>query len=350
MGSFLIPLAVWCAVSYLPFLWHPMVRITDPGGVAYFSEGQLVERRTFEVENATLLGEGGSPAVGVRANPVFLPAPHEVASAFYRAFATEPKRRGEPWLHESIAHSIKIIFWAFSWSVLAGVPLGVLCGTFPLISRLSEPFVDFIRYMPAPAFGALAVAIFGIYDAPKVSIIFIGTFFQMVLVVANTTRRMDRSLIEAAQTLGARRSQLLFKVVVPGTIVDLYNDLRILLGWAWTYLIVAEYIGASSGITFFINQQARYRIYDNVFAAIIMIGLIGLFTDILLAWIGRQLFPWHPNARRNLLRAGIDWLVASREPPLRSRPHNPVAADVSRRSNSVATPCGETIQRGLTWV
>jgi NitT/TauT family transport system permease protein len=210
--------------------------------------------------------------------------------------------------------------------------------------------VDFIRYMPAPAFGALAVAIFGIYDAPKVSIIFIGTFFQMVLVVANTTRRMDRSLLEAAETLGANRSQLLFKVVVPGTIVDLYNDLRILLGWAWTYLIVAEYIGASSGITFFINQQARYRIYDNVFAAIVMIGLIGLFTDILLAWIGRQLFPWHPNARRNLLRAGIDWLVASREPPLRSRSNNPVATDVSRRSNSVATPLSETIQRGLTWV
>ncbi len=349
-GSFLIPLAFWCAVSYLPFLWHPMMRITDPGGVAYFSEGQLVEREVFQTENAALAAEGNPPARGVRANPVFLPAPHEVARAFYRAFTTQPKRRGEPWLHQSIAHSIEVIFWAFSWSVLAGVPLGILCGTFPLFSRLSEPFIDFIRYMPAPAFGALAVAVFGIYDAPKVAIIFIGTFFQMVLVVANTTRRMDLSLIEAAQTLGARRSQLLFKVVVPGTIVDLYHDLRILLGWAWTYLIVAEYIGASSGITFFINQQARYRIYDNVFAAIIMIGLIGLFTDILLAWIGRQIFPWHPHARRNLFRAGIDWLVASREPPIYLGAHSASStdkdvADVSRRTLASADVSGGKVQR-----
>lgn len=321
LASFLLPLAIWCAFSYLPFLWHPMMKISDPGEVSYFTPDQLVERATFEAENAKLAVEGKPLATGTRANPVFLPAPHEVATAFYKAFTTEPKRRGEPWLHESIAHSIKIIFWGFLWSSLIGIPVGVLCGTFPLFSRLHEPFVDFIRYMPAPAFGALAVAVFGIYDAPKVSIIFVGTFFQMVLVVANTTRKMDRSLLEAAQTLGAKRSQLVFKVVLPGIIVDLYNDMRILLGWAWTYLIVAEYIGASSGITFFINQQAKYRIYDNVFAAIIIIGLIGLFTDIILAWAGRQLFPWQRDARQNVFKVFNNWANArERAINARSRP------------------------------
>ena len=103
-------------------------------------------------------------------------------------------------------------------------------------------------------------------------------------------------------------------VVLPGIVVDLFNDLRILLGWAWTYLIVAEYIGASSGITYFINQQAKYRIYENVFAAIAMIGIIGLVTDMVLAWISRQIFPWQPNARRNLFITFRDWLVADREP------------------------------------
>jgi NitT/TauT family transport system permease protein len=103
--------------------------------------------------------------------------------------------------------------------------------------------------------------------------------------------------------------------------VDLYNDMRILLGWAWTYLIVAEYIGASSGITYFINQQAKYRIYDNVFAAIAMIGIIGLVTDMVLGWLGRMLFPWQPNARRNLFSAAVSWLMDSREPyvPVRKR-------------------------------
>lgn len=317
--AFALPLALWCAISYLPFLWHPMMKITDAGGVSYFEAGQLVEKETFQAENAKLKASGGALATGTPTNPVFLPAPHEVARAFYQAFTTEPKRPGEPWLHQSIAHSIKIIFWGFFWSALAGVPLGILCGTFQFFSRLCEPFVDFIRYMPAPAFGALAVAVFGIYDAPKVTIIFIGTFFQMVLVVANTTRKMDRSLLEAAQTLGASRKQLVTKVVLPGIVVDLYNDMRILLGWAWTYLIVAEYIGASSGITYFINQQAKYRIYDNVFAAIAMIGIIGLTTDIVLAWLGRMMFPWQPNSRRNVFAAVFSLLKNGRKPYVPAR-------------------------------
>ena len=312
--AFALPLAIWCALSYLPFLWHPMMKITEAGGVSYFEVGQLVEKETFQAENAKLKESGGALATGTPANPVFLPAPHEVAQAFYKAFTTEPIRRGEPWLHQSIAHSIKIIFWGFLWSALLGVPLGILCGTFQFFSKLFEPFIDFIRYMPAPAFGALAVAVFGIYDAPKVTIIFIGTFFQMVLVVANTTRKMDRSLLEAAQTLGATRKQLVTRVVLPGIVVDLYNDMRILLGWAWTYLIVAEYIGASSGITYFINQQAKYRIYDNVFAAIAMIGIIGLTTDIVLAWLGRMLFPWQPNSRRNIFAAVFSLLKNGRKP------------------------------------
>src|SRR5690606_3278236 len=143
--------------------------------------------------------------------------------AFYSAFTTAPERRDGQWLHESLWHSIQIIFWGFVLSSIIGVPLGILCGTYTAVSRTTEPFVEFFRYLPAPAFGALAVAILGIYDGPKIAIIFIGTFFQQVLVVANTTRRLDISLLEAARTLGARRLRLLFKVVVPGILPDLFK-------------------------------------------------------------------------------------------------------------------------------
>ncbi|MEO6994831.1 MAG: ABC transporter permease subunit [Lacunisphaera sp.] len=290
--SFLLPLALWSLVSYVPFIWHPLIRIGSPGDVSWFTPGLLVERAVFAKENAKAVAAGGHVADGTRANPVFLPAPHEVAKAFYTAFHTEPILRGDPWLHESLALSIKTIFWGFMISSLFGVPLGILCGAYAPLSRLNEPVIDFIRYMPAPAFGALAVAVLGIYDAPKVAIIVVGTFFQQVLVIANTVRRYDPALVEAAQTLGARPRQLLLRVIVPSCIVDLYNDQRILLGWAWTYLIVAEVVGVSSGITFFINQQAKYRNFANVYAAIIIIGVIGLATDQLLAFIGRQIFAW----------------------------------------------------------
>lgn len=283
-------------MSYTPWIWHPMVHISDPGGIAYFQKDMLVEREIFNKENAFMREEGESEARGEPANPIYLPAPHQVVQAFITAFQTAPIRRNDPWLHQSILHSITVIFYGFTLSATLGVPLGILCGTFVFFTRIIEPFVDFIRYMPAPAFGALMVAFLGIADAPKVAIIFIGTFFQMVLVVGNTTRLLDKSLLEAAQTLGATSKKLIFHVIVPGILPNLYRDMRILLGWAWTYLIVAELIGASSGISWFINQQAKYRNYDNVFAAIVMIGIIGLATDQILRFIGHHLFPWE---RRN---------------------------------------------------
>jgi len=296
--SFLLPPVIWSVVSYVPWIWHPMVEVSDPGQVSYFEVGMRVDRVLFNEENDVLASEGKQLAVGVPANPIYLPAPDEAVRAFVKAFRTPPVRRGEPWLHESILHSITVIFYGFFFSALLGVPLGILCGTFAFFSRLVDPFVDFVRYMPTPAFGALAVAFFGISDAPKVMIIFIGTFFQMVLVIGNTTRQLDPSLLEAAQTLGANRKRLVTRVIVPGILPNLYRDMRILLGWAWTYLIVAELIGASSGISYLINQQTKYRTYDNVFAAIVMIGISGLFTDQILKRFESRLFPWESGSRR----------------------------------------------------
>ncbi|HXU83971.1 MAG TPA: ABC transporter permease, partial [Polyangia bacterium] len=237
---------------------------------------------------------------GTLANPVYLPAPHDVAKAMYTAFARPPELTTDNWLHQTLWRSLKVIFWGFVLSSLIGVPLGILCGTVPFFSKLSEPFVEFFRYLPAPAFGPLMVAIWGIDQAPKVAIVFIGTFFQQVLVIANTTRKLDMSLLEAAQTLGARNRQLVFKVVIPGIVVDLYTDMRILLGWAWTYLVIAEVFGTTTGITFFLTQQQRYQHFANVYAGIITIGIIGLSSDMLLAFIARRIFPWQPQSKSAL--------------------------------------------------
>ncbi|HEY5895348.1 MAG TPA: ABC transporter permease [Chthoniobacterales bacterium] len=290
--SFVGPLILWAAVSYIPWLWHPLVRITDPGEVEYFSERMEVPRAEFAKQVDEMLKAKSEPPKGYRVNPVYLPAPHEVVKAFYTGFTTPPRLPNEPWLHQSLLHSIYTIFWGFVLSSIVGVPLGILCGTFRFFSRLQEPFIEYFRYLPAPAFGALCVAILGINDGPKIAIIVIGTFFQQVLVIANTVRKVDPSLIEAAQTLGSKGWNLVRRVVIPASITEIYTDMRILLGWAWTYLIVAEVVGTMSGITFFINQQARYRNFDNVFAAIAMIGIIGFTSDLLLAWIGKLIFPW----------------------------------------------------------
>jgi NitT/TauT family transport system permease protein len=290
--SFVLPIVAWCIVSYVPFVWHPQVQITDPGSVDYLQRGMRMDRQDFDDAVKDAESENKPPPQGIAANPIYLPAPHEVAVALYSSFTAPPVSKDGQWLHQSLWHSIQIIFWGFVISSIIGVPLGVLCGTYSILARLNEPFIEFFRYLPAPAFGALAVAILGIFDGPKITIIVIGTFFQQVLIIANTTRKLDVALVEAALTLGTKNAKLLSRVVIPGILPDLYRDQRILLGWAWTYLIVAELIGTTSGITWFITLQARYQHFANMYAAIIIIGIIGVGTDMVLALAGRRLFPW----------------------------------------------------------
>lgn len=298
LASFLLPLLLWSAVSYLPFVWHPKVQVSEAGGVDYFQIGMLVDHDEFEQQSGLMRTQHLALPQGTAANPIYLPAPHAVAKAMFSTFTTAPEQKDAPWLHQSLWHSIQIIFWGFVISSVIGVPLGIIAGHLTTVGRLTEPFTDFFRYLPAPAFGALAVAILGIYDGPKIAIIVIGTFFQQVLIVANTTRKLEVTLVEAARTLGAHSAKLVRRVVLPGILPDLYRDQRILLGWAWTYLIVAELIGTSSGITYFITQQARYQHFDKVYAAIILIGIIGFGSDVLLGRLGRRLFPWDRSQDR----------------------------------------------------
>ncbi|WP_180064229.1 ABC transporter permease [Acinetobacter sp. YH16042] len=297
LGSFLIPVLIWCAVSYLPFLWHPQVQITQSGSVLYFQVDSRVDKAVFYDEAQSAVNAGLAPPQGKLVNPIYLPAPHEVAKALVTAFITPPAQPDAPWFHQSLWHSIKIVFSAFFIASLIGIPLGILCGFSQKISQLTEPFVEFFRYLPAPAFGALAVAILGINDAPKIAIIVIGTLFQQILIIANTTRMVDRGLIEAGFTLGTNKLKSLFHVVIPAALPDIYRDLRVLLGWAWTYLIVSELIGTTSGITWFITQQARYQNFDNVYAAILIIGVIGLVCDVVLMKLGQRLFKWKAGAK-----------------------------------------------------
>jgi len=295
--AFCIPLVVWCAISYLPFIWHPQMKVIEAGDSRTYPKKAYVPKDAYYTEQQRLLENGLTPMVGKSTNPMFLPAPHEVGMALKTAFTTEPLRKGAPWLHERILQSVKVLAMGFLLACAVALPLGVLCGTYDLFSKLIEPFIDFMRYMPAPAFGALMVAILGFAEAPKVSIVFIGLFFNMLLVTANTVRSLDVALLEAAQTLGARGVTLLTRVVIPGSLPSLYTDLRIALGFGWVYLTIAELIGEMSGITEFINQNGKFRNYPNVFTGIIILGMLGFLTDQFLGWLGKWLFPWQPRAK-----------------------------------------------------
>lgn len=244
---------------------------------------------------------------GVSSSATFLPAPHECVKAMIEDFTTEPAN-DQPWMYERVLSSLKVVLGGFLLSCLIGVPLGILCGSYDLFSKLFEPFSDFFRYMPAPTFGLLLVAAFGVGGAPKIALVFIGTFPHMVLMIADTARLLDTKLIEAAEALGANRTKLLRYVVVPGILPSLYEDLRTLLGWAWTWLVIAELIGTKTGLTAFIDMQGGKYNFDRVYPVIILIGIIGFVTDQFLQAMAYRLFPWEfPRHRPSLFARIKGW-------------------------------------------
>jgi NitT/TauT family transport system permease protein len=186
------------------------------------------------------------------------------------------------------------------WRVLGGfvvaavvaLPLGILMGTYKPIEAFFEPFVSFARYLPASAFIPLLILWAGIGEAQKLAVIFIGSFFQLVLMIAVAVGNTRRDLVEAAYTLGVGDSSLIRRVMLPGAAPEIAEILRMVLGWAWTYVIVAELIGASSGIGHMITDSQALLATDQIIFGIIVIGLIGLASDLLFKWANRRLFLW----------------------------------------------------------
>ncbi len=193
-------------------------------------------------------------------------------------------------------HDIGMTVWrvlgGFILASVVAVPLGIAMGAYKGVEAFFEPFVSFCRYLPASAFIPLLILWAGIGETQKLLVIFIGAFFQVVLMVAVTVGSARRDLVEAAYTLGASNSGIVRRVLIPGAAPGIAEILRLVLGWAWTYVIVAELIGASSGIGHMIvNSQALLNTGQIIFG-IIIIGIIGLISDFAFKAANRRLFAW----------------------------------------------------------
>ena len=186
------------------------------------------------------------------------------------------------------------------WRVVGGfvlaaaiaVPIGVLMGAYKPIEAFLEPFVSFARYLPASAFIPLLILWAGIGELQKLLVIFIGSVFQIILMVAVTVGSTRRDLVEAAYTLGASDGGIIRRVLLPSSAPEIAEILRLVLGWAWTYVIVAELIGSSSGIGHMITDSQALLNTGQIIFGIIVIGLIGLISDFLFKAFNAWLFPW----------------------------------------------------------
>ena len=218
-------------------------------------------------------------------DPMFLPGPQAIASQAWNWATTDN-------LFADTGISIYRVMAGFAISALMAVPLGLYIGAYQPVRAFFEPLLEFSRYLPAVAFVPLVLLWAGIGEASKITVIWLGTFFQMVLMISDDVSRVPMSQIEAARTLGATNGEVIRKVLLRSAMPGMFDTLRLTLGFAWTYLVVAEMVAANSGLGYAILQSQRFLQTDRIFVGIIVIGIIGLITDQTLRFIHRRLFPW----------------------------------------------------------
>ena len=214
----------------------------------------------------------------------FLPSPLGVLQAWWGLFQND--------YHVDIGISIGRVWVAFGLSALFAIPLGVLMSSYRAVGAFSEPLVDFVRYLPVPALVPLTLIWFGIDEGSKVALLWIGTFFQLVLLIADDARRVPKEFIETGRTLGAGDWALMKGVLLRAMLPNMVDSLRITLGWCWTYLLVAEIVASSSGIGYELWTARRYGKTPEVFAGILTIGVIGLVSDQLIRAGHRRAFRY----------------------------------------------------------
>lgn len=223
-------------------------------------------------------------------NPVFVPSPRRVLDAALE-FASE----GGIW--DDVRVSFLRVTWGFLLSAVLAIPIGILVGAFKLGEGLVQPLTEFVRYIPVPALIPLMMVLFGIGELPKVMLIFVGTYFQLVLMVADEIRRVPYEFIQVSYTLGASKLEVLSKVLWPAARPGVFDALRLCNGWAWTYLVVAELVAANEGLRYRILKFSRFLQTPKIFVYLIALGVIGLGLDFLFRALNRRAFHWAATGR-----------------------------------------------------
>ncbi len=223
-------------------------------------------------------------------NPVFLPTPEGVWAAARELFRDEK-------LWSDVKLSFLRVTGGFLAAAALAIPLGLLMGSFKVVEALLQPITDFVRYIPVPALIPILMVLFGIDELSKVTLIWVGTFFQLVLMVADEVRRVPYELLQVSYTLGARRPAVIRRVIWPAARPGIFDALRLCNGWAWTYVVVAELVAANEGLGFRILKFSRFLQTPQIWVYVILLGMIGLGLDFGFRTLNGLLFRWVETVR-----------------------------------------------------
>lgn len=241
-----------------------------------------------------VLTSGSKPIVGGG----FLPKPADVLRVLLRdlIIGKPDVVDGQPVVVRVLLGAAAASTWrivlSFFLAAAVALPLGIFMGAFEPLNRLIEPVMAPVRYMPISAFIPLTILWFGIEEKQKIAFLFLGVFVYLLPVVVSAIRAVPEELVQTARTLGAGRFQVIFTVLVPAAAPDIFDSFRVMNAISWTYVILAEFVNTKRGLGYQIQLAGNHLHIDEVFAGILIIGVIGLFSDALIRASAKLLFPW----------------------------------------------------------
>ncbi len=221
-------------------------------------------------------------------NELFLPSPIRVVQATLQMIF-------EHTLFEAIWSSTLRILISFVAAAAVAVPLGIFMGAFEPINRLLEPVMAPLRYLPISAFIPLLILWLGIGESQKIAFLFLGVFVYLLPVVVSAIRAVPEELVQTALTLGATKWQVVRTVLLPAALPDIFDSFRVMNAISWTYVILAEFVNARSGIGYMIQLSGAHLHTAQVFSGIGVIGIIGLTTDGFIRGLKGLFFSWHES-------------------------------------------------------
>ncbi len=215
----------------------------------------------------------------------FLPAPDAVVKGLVLLFVQED-------LLGHAGMSIWRVTQALGLTLAVSLPLGIAMGSFDAVNRLLDPVFAPLRYLPITAFIPLLILWFGIDESEKIAFLFLGTFVYLVPLVVDAVRTVPEELVQTAFTLGATRAQVIRTVLVPSALPQIFDGFRNMNAIAWTYIILAELVNTEKGLGAMLEAAKRVNKPHLTFAGVIVVGIIGLLSDVLIRGLNRLLFRW----------------------------------------------------------
>lgn len=218
-------------------------------------------------------------------SPLTLPSPGEVWRSFESLWFDAALTRSTGW-------SLGRIGLGFGLAALIGVPLGILAGCFRAVEAFLRPATLFLRNVPIAALIPLTLVWFGLGEQQKIFFLFIAC---VGFVIFDTTRAIldvDERYVETAYTLGAKRWPVVWKVLVPIALPDIFNSLRLLFGLAFGYIVLAELIDAKFGLGYIIQVAQRRGPREHIYWVLLVISLLAFGIDRALLALQRRLFPY----------------------------------------------------------